>query len=92
MKITTHDLSQMTITELSTLNQLVIATIKAKRGLVGAQTAQKLKVEQEVTINHKDHQGTVFIVEKINRTKAVCRIKDNPWKTFNIPLSLIVTE
>ncbi len=89
MKITSHELSQMTLTELTNLNQLVLAVLKAKRGLEGAQIATQLRVKQEVTINHSSHVGTVFIVDKINKSRAVCSVKGNPMKSYNVPFPLI---
>ncbi len=91
MKITSHELSQMTLTELTSLNQLVVAVIKAKRGLEGAQKAQNLKIKQEVKIKHDKHRNDIFIVEKINKTKAVCSLKGTTL-SYNVPFSLIITE
>ncbi len=92
MKISVQDLSAMTLTELSNLNNLVISVIKAKRGLEGAQKATTLYVNQEVKVDHDGHKDSIFIIKKINKSKAVCHIKGNPLKEFNVPFSLIITE
>lgn len=92
MQITLDQLSGLSLKELSELNSLVVNVIKSKRGLVGQQKANSLKVNQEIKINHKDHSETIFVIDKINRTKAVCHIKGSKFKSYNVPLDLIVSE
>jgi Cft2 family RNA processing exonuclease len=92
MEITQDQLFGLSLKELSDLNKLVIDVIKSKRTLVGQQMARKLKVNQEVKIDHKDHADTIFVVHKINRTKAVCYIKGDKMKMFDIGLNMIIAE
>lgn len=91
MKVTQADLLLMSTEELRDLNSMVVATIKAKRSIEGRAKANELKVNQEIKVNHPKHINDIFIIEKINKTKARCVIKGT-HKGYDVPFSIIITK
>lgn len=91
MKFTQADLLAMSTDELSELNSMVVATIKAKRTLEGASIKADLHEGQEVKVNHKDHLNDIFVIKKVNKTRASIRLK-NGTKGYTVPFSMILTK
>jgi hypothetical protein len=91
MKITQTDLLLMSIEDLREINSMVVATLKAKRSLEGRATANELKVNQEIKVNSPKHTNDIFIIEKINKTKAKCILKGTN-KGYTVPFSMILTK
>lgn len=91
MKITQADLLAMSTEELQTLNKMIVATFKAKRTIEGATIASDLKVKQEIKVNVPNHKDDIFIIEKINKTKASITLKGTN-KGFTVPFSMIITK
>ena len=91
MKLTQADLLNMSIDDLKELNSMVVGTIKAKRSLEGRATANELSVKQEIKVNSQKHINDIFIIEKINKTKAKCTLKGT-LKGYTVPFSMIITK
>ena len=91
MKITQADLLTMSIEDLSDLNAMVVATVKAKRSLEGRATAKELSLKQEVKVNSSKHANDIFIIEKINKTKANITLKGTN-KGYTVPFNMIITK
>ena len=80
-------LSSLSISELRSLNEAVINTIKYKRKLESSAKKVGLSVGMTVRVNHPKLAGQELSVNKINRTKATLSIKSG--KCFVVPISLI---
>ena len=91
MKITQADLLLMSIEDLTDVHSMVVATIKAKRTLEGRAKAIELKVKQEIKVNDGKFINEIFIIEKINKTKASCTLKGTN-KTYSVPFDMILTK
>ena len=90
-KITQADLLLMSIDDLKDVYEMVVATIKAKRTLEGRAKATELKVKQEIKVNDGKFINEIFIIEKINKTKASCTLKGTN-KTYSVPFDMILTK
>lgn len=91
MKITQADLLGMSIEDLRELNSMVVATVKAKRSLEGKAIVNELTVNQEVKVNHSKHTNDIFIIDKINKTKAKVILKGTN-KGYTVPFNMIITK
>jgi transcription elongation factor len=88
-KFSFDDLMVLSIDELVELNKMAIEVIKTKRRLEGTQKGYKLVIDAEVQINHAKHKGDLFIVKKINKTKAVLQHKKTNV-SYDVPFSMII--
>ena len=88
MEITYSELMKMDVDELRNLNEMAIEIIKVKMDLIGKEKVKSLSVGDEFKIDHKNHVGQIFIVEKINKKKVVGRNKQTNM-SYNIPFQMV---
>ena len=81
------ELSSLSLSELRSLNEAVINTIKYKRKLEASAKKVGLSVGMTVRVNHPKLAGQELHISKINRTKATVHIKSG--KAYIVPISLI---
>jgi hypothetical protein len=81
-------LSNLSVTELRNINQIVIELIKQKRTIESLQKKVGLRIGMTVRVNHPKLQGRDLEVVKINRTKANLRVVGG-FSSYNVPVSLI---
>ena len=86
MSITNEMLNQMSMSELRSLNEKVVELIRWKRKMETIDVRNELSRGMTVTVNHPKAAGKVFLVHKINRTKAVLREGNRNW---TVPINLI---
>lgn len=86
MSITNETLNQMSMSELRSLNEKVVELIRWRRKMESIDIKNELSRGMTVTVNHPKAKGKVFLVHKINRTKAVLKEGNRQW---NVPLNLI---
>jgi len=86
MSITNEMLNQMSMSELRSLNEKVVELIRWRRKMETIDVKNELSIGMTVTVNHPKAKGKVFLVHKINRTKAVLKEGNRQW---NVPLNLI---
>jgi len=84
--MTQSQLNQLTLEQLSNLNEIVVKTIKAKRRQLATQT--KINLGQKVKVNHPKLQGRSLIVKKINRTTATLQV-EGAFGSYKVPISMI---
>lgn len=88
MEITYTELMKMDVDALCNLNQMAVEIIKVKKELLGKEKVRSLSVGDEFKINHKNHFGVVYIVEKINKKKVIGKNKKTGAR-YNIPFEMI---
>lgn len=81
-------LSKMDITDLMEVNKQVIDVIKAKRQVRDNLLRNTISEGDTVGINTDRFSGSRFVVEKVNRTRAILRKKES-FSRYNVPFSLI---
>lgn len=81
------ELSNLSVSELRNINQIVVDLIKQKRKIESLQNKVGLSVGMQVTVNHPKLRGKDLWVNKINRTKATLSVKSGG--VFIVPISLI---
>ncbi len=81
------ELSSLSLSELRSLNEAVINTIKYKRKLESSVKKVGLSVGMTVRVNHPKLAGQELHISKINRTKATVHIRSG--KAYIVPISLI---
>lgn len=86
MSITNEMLNQMSMSELRSLNEKVVELIRWKRKMETIDVRNELSRGMTVTVNHPKAAGKVFLVHKINRTKAVLKEGNRNW---TVPMNLI---
>lgn len=84
--MTQAQLNQLTLEQLSKLNEQVVKTIKAKRKQLIATI--ELNVGQKVKVNHPKLQGRTLIVKEIKRTTARLQI-EGAFGSYKVPISMI---
>ncbi len=84
--MTQAQLNNLTLEQLSTLNKLVVDTIKAKRKQLIAQF--ELNIGDKVKVNHPKLQGKSLIVKKVKRTTATLQV-EGAFASYNVPISMI---
>lgn len=88
--MTTLELERMTIAELRSLNEKVVAVIKAKRSVMAEDVKQQLYVGANVAVNHPKLKGLQCVITKVNYTKAVIDVLNSDRHgSYNVPLSMI---
>ena len=85
--MTQTQLNQLTLEQLSKLNEQVVKTIKTKRKQLIAQF--ELNIGDKVKVNHPKLQGKSLIVRKIKRTTATLQIEGG-FASYNVPITMIV--
>jgi protein involved in polysaccharide export with SLBB domain len=84
--MTKSELNQLTLEQLSSLNKLVVDTIKLKRKQLIAQF--ELNIGDKVKVNHPKLQGKSLIVKKVKRTTATLQV-EGAFSSYNVPISMI---
>lgn len=84
--MTQAQLNNLTLEQLSTLNKLVVDTIKAKRKQLIAQF--ELNIGDKVKVNHPKLQGKSLIVKKVKRTTATLQV-EGAFASYNVPITMI---
>ena len=84
--MTQAQLNQLTLEQLSKLNEQVVKTIKAKRKQLIAEI--ELSVGQKVKVNHPKLQGRTLIVKEIKRTTARLQV-EGAFGSYKVPISMI---
>ena len=82
------ELSNLSVSELRNINQIVVELIKQKRTIESLQKKVGLQIGMTVKVNHPKLQGRELEVVKINRTKANLRVIGG-FASYNVPVSLI---
>jgi len=80
---------KFTTEELSNLNRVVVAAIKAQRKVAGAMVKASLTEGMTVRVNHPQLAGRTFTLTQIKRTKASVRPVGEMFGGYNVPLNLI---
>jgi len=80
---------QFSDAELRTINQVVVARIKARRNVANVMAKASLSVGMEVKVNHPKLAGRTFELVEIKRTKAAVRPRGDMFGGYNVPLSLV---
>ena len=87
------ELSNLSVSELRNINQIVVELIKQKRTIESLQKKVGLQIGMSVTVNHPKLLGKQLKVEKINRTKAVLSVINGASYgrpvSYTVPVSLI---
>jgi len=81
---------QFSDAELRTINQVLVARLKASRKVANIAAKATLEVGMTVKVNHPQLAGRTFELTAIKRTKASVRPKGDPFGGYNVPLSLVV--
>ena len=84
--MTQTQLNQLTLEQLSKLNEQVVKTIKAKRKQLIAQF--ELKIGDKVKVNHPKLQGKSLIVREIKRTTATLQLETG-YFSYKVPITMI---
>ena len=82
------ELEKMTVSELRSLNEVVVNMIKLKRRMEASVKKVALSVGMIVKVNHPKLAGRELVVNKINRTKATLGIIGG-FGSYNVPITMI---
>jgi hypothetical protein len=85
--MTYSELSNLSVSELRNINQIVVDLIKQKRTIESLQKKMTLQVGMKVKVNHPKLAGKELFVNKINRTKATLSLINGG--VYNVPVSMI---
>ena len=88
--MTYSELSNLSVSELRNINQIVVELIKQKRTIESLQKKVALYVGMKVKVNHPKLMGRELEITKINRTKANLRVIGG-FASYNVPVSMIET-
>jgi len=91
MEALLEQIKELSIEDLRILNKFVIETVNAKKDIESFQVGTKLKVGMTVKVNSSKVADKEFIVQKINRKKAILRLKDT-FTDYDVPFSIIIIE
>ncbi len=80
-------LDQLSLEELSTLNDSVVRMAKAKRRFDSVAKGASLYTGQEVQVNHPKYRGKTFTITKVNRTRVKI---SGDMGSFNCPINMLV--
>jgi hypothetical protein len=88
-------LSNLSTEELREANSFVVELLNNKRAQRNLGQKARLSVGMEVELDHDDHRGDKYVVDKINRTRAVISKKDDTSpdymkKRITAPFSMII--
>lgn len=86
--MTYSELANLSVSELRSINQIVVDLIKQKRNIESLQKKMSLQVGMNVKVNHPKLMGRNLEVVKINRTKANLRVVGG-FASYNVPVSMI---
>jgi hypothetical protein len=81
---------QFSDAELRTINQVLVARLKASRKVANIAAKATLEVGMTVKVNHPQLAGRTFELTAIKRTKASVRPRGEMFGGYNVPLSLVV--
>jgi len=81
---------QFSDAELRTINQVLVARLKAARKVANVVAKASLEVGMEVVVNHPKLAGRTFELVEIKRTKASVRARGAMFGGYNVPLSIVV--
>ncbi len=82
-------LDQLSLEELSTLNDSVVRMAKAKRRFDSVSKGASLYTGQKVQVNHPKYKGMTFTITKVNRTRVKIIGGRGKVRSFNCPISMI---
>ena len=82
------ELEKMTVSELRSLNEVVVNMIKLKRNMEASIKKVALSVGMIVKVNHPKLAGRELVVNKINRTKATLGIIGGVG-SYSVPITMI---
>ena len=91
MQALLEQIKDLSIEDLRTLNKFIIETVNAKKDVESFQVGAKLRVNMTVKVNSPKFPNKEFIVQKINRKKAILRLKDTNLD-YDVPFSIIIIE
>jgi hypothetical protein len=80
---------QFSDAELRTINEVLVARLKASRNVKNAVAKANLSVGMSVKVNHPKLEGREFELVAIKRTKASVRPHGSMFGGYNVPLSLV---
>jgi hypothetical protein len=80
---------QFSDAELRTINEVLVARLKASRNVKNAVAKANLSVGMSVKVNHPKLEGREFELVAIKRTKASVRPRGSMFGGYNVPLSLV---
>jgi hypothetical protein len=81
-------LSNLSLSELRSLNEAVVNMIKFKRTTEASLKKMELSVGMKVRVNHPKLMGRELVVNKINRTKVTLGVIGG-FSSYNVPISMI---
>jgi len=81
-------LSNLSLSELRSLNEAVVNMIKFKRTTEASLKKMELSIGMRVKVNHPKLMGRELVVNKINRTKATLGIIGG-FGSYNVPITMI---
>ena len=82
------ELEKMTVSELRSLNEVVVNMITMKRRMEASIKKVALKVGMVVKVNHPKLMGRELVINKINRTKATLGIIGGVG-SYSVPITMI---
>jgi len=81
-------LSNLSLSELRSLNEAVVNMIKFKRTTEASLKKMELSIGMRVKVNHPKLMGRELVVNKINRTKATLGVIGG-FGSYNVPITMI---
>ena len=82
------NLSNLSLSELRSLNEAVVEMIKLKRNMEASIKKVELSIGMRVRVNHPKLMGRELVVNKINRTKATLGVIGG-FGSYNVPITMI---
>lgn len=80
---------QFSDSQLRTINQVLVARLKASRKVANTVAKATLAEGMKVKVNHPQLAGRTFILNAIKRTKASVRAEGEMFGGYSVPLSLV---
>lgn len=80
---------QFSDSQLRTINQVLVARLKASRKVANTVAKATLAEGMKVRVNHPQLAGREFILHAIKRTKASVRPEGEMFGGYNVPLNLV---
>jgi hypothetical protein len=82
------NLSNLSLSELRSLNEAVVEMIKLKRNMEASIKKVELSIGMRVRVNHPKLMGRELEIKKISRTKATLGVIGG-FGSYNVPITMI---
>jgi hypothetical protein len=84
-------INSMSTDELREANNAIVEMLKAKRSVNNVSIKSQLYVGMPVYVDHPNHKGELFTIEKINRTRAVVQ-SQNIGRGLSVPFEMLIID